>query len=114
MSGGNYQTTGQRQFPRDDFKRSPVLIFASTPGEYVNGMVDLSIALSYFELVAMSTGLGTCWLGLITRALKDYEPLKEIIGLPKSHSHFYPMVLGYPKFKYHRLPERKPAKIFWK
>lgn len=93
---------------------APCLVFASAPGLYENGMVDLSIALSYFELAAVSEGLGTCWLGLITQALKYSEPLKEAVGLPKSHSHFYPMVLGTPKFKYHRLPERKPAKIYWK
>jgi nitroreductase/NAD-dependent dihydropyrimidine dehydrogenase PreA subunit len=93
---------------------APCVVFASAPGIYENGMVDLSIALSYFELISVSAGLGTCWLGLITRALKFSEPLKEMVGPPKSHTHFYPMVLGYPKFKYHRLPERKPANINWK
>ena len=93
---------------------APCLIFASTPGTYDNGMVDLSIALSYLELAAVSAGLGTCWLGLITRALKYYAPLQQMIGLPEGHTNFYPMVLGYPKFKYHYLPERKPANIFWK
>jgi hypothetical protein len=29
------------------------------------------------------------------------------------YPHHYPMMLGYPKFKYHRLPERKPPKIAW-
>jgi nitroreductase/NAD-dependent dihydropyrimidine dehydrogenase PreA subunit len=94
---------------------APCLVFASTPDVYVNGMVDLSIALTYFELAAMSAGLGTCWLGLITRALRVYEPLKKAVGLPEGHAqNFYPMVLGYPKFKYYHLPERKPASIFWK
>ena len=94
---------------------APCIVFASTPDEYVNGMVDLSIALSYFELIAMAKGLSTCRLGLITRALKFYEPLKEVVGLPKGHGeNFYPMVLGYPKYKCHRLPNRNPAKIFWK
>ncbi|KJS31240.1 MAG: hypothetical protein VR64_12390 [Desulfatitalea sp. BRH_c12] len=93
---------------------APCLVVASAPGDYANGMVDLSIALSYFELMAAASGLGTCWLGLIARALKFSEPLKDAVGLPESHTHFYSMVLGYPKFKYHRLPERKPATIFWK
>jgi len=93
---------------------APCIVFASAPGAYENGMVDLSIALSYFELMAMSSGLGTCWLGLMAMALKDSDPLKEAAGLPKSHTHFYPMVVGYPKFKYHRLPERKPANVVWK
>lgn len=93
---------------------APCLIFASAPGRYANGMVDLSIALAYLELAAVSAGLGTCWLGLITSALRDSEPLQQTIGLPEYHSHSYAMVLGYPKFKYHYLPERKPAVIVWK
>ncbi|MCP4673259.1 MAG: hypothetical protein GY857_18365 [Desulfobacula sp.] len=93
---------------------APCVVITSAPGLYENGMVDLSIALSYFEFISISADLGTCWLGLIAQALKYSEPLKEAAGLPKSHSHFYPMALGYPKFKYHRLPERKPANIIWK
>ena len=27
---------------------------------------------------------------------------------------FYPMMIGYPTFKYHWLPERKAAAIHWK
>lgn len=95
-------------------QNAPCLVVASAPGNYDNGMVDLSIALSYFELMATASGLGTCWLGLITRALKYSEPLKALVGLPENHAHFYTMVLGYPKFKYYRLPERKPANVIWK
>ncbi|WP_054032227.1 nitroreductase family protein [Desulfatitalea tepidiphila] len=93
---------------------APCLLVASAPGYYDNGMVDLSIALSYLELMATAKGLGTLWLGLITRALKFFEPLKALVGLPENHTHFYAMVLGHPKFKYYRLPERKAANIIWK
>ncbi len=93
---------------------APCLVFASAPGQYPNGMVDLSLALSYFELAAVSKGMGTCWMGLIFQALKHSAPLQEAVGLSKSHTHFYPMILGYPKFKYHRVPERKAANISWK
>jgi len=27
---------------------------------------------------------------------------------------FHNMMLGYPKYRFHRLPERKSSKIFWK
>ena len=93
---------------------APCLVVASAPGFYDNGMVDLSIALSYLELIAVANGLGTLWLGLITRALTFSEPLQALVGLPEKHTHFYAMVLGYPKFKYYRLPERKAANIIWK
>lgn len=93
---------------------APCLVVASAPGNYDNGMVDVAIALSYFELMATANGLGTCWLGLITRALRFSKPLKALIGLPDGHAHYYAMILGYPKLKYYRLPERKPANIIWK
>ena len=92
---------------------APCLIFASAPKANPGGLVDVSIALSYLELIAVPAGLGTCWAGLIKRALHYSEPLQQKIGLPESHTHVYPMMVGYPKFAYHRLPERKSAKISW-
>ena len=95
-------------------REAPVLILASTPGDYRNGMVDLSIALSYLELLAVPMGLGTCWAGLVQLALVNWEPLRELVGLSKSTTNHYPMMLGYPKSKYHRLPERNTPKVTWK
>jgi ferredoxin len=69
---------------------------------------------SYPELAAPSMGLGTCWAGLLQGALLGWPPLQKAIGLPEDHSHHYPMMLGYPKAKYFRLPQRKPPKITWK
>ena len=93
---------------------APALIIASAPKEASNGMVDLTLALSYFELAAPALGIGTCWAGLLQGALLSDPSLKEALGLPESHPHHYPMMVGYPKAKYFRLPERKPPKITWK
>ncbi len=95
-------------------RSAPCLIFASAPKSNASGTVDLSIALSYLELVAVPAGLGTCWAGLVTRALQFSEPLIKLVGLPDSHTHFYAMMIGSPTFRYHRMPERKPARISWK
>jgi len=93
---------------------APSLIVASAPQENPSGLVDVSIALSYLELLAMPMGLGTCWAGLVRRALATWKPLQETIGLPDGHVHYYLMTLGYPKFEYHRLPERKEPVIKWR
>ena len=84
------------------------------PGDNNNGMVDLTLALSYLELAAPALGLGTCWAGLLQGAMLYWKPLKEVVGLPDGHTHHYPMMLGYPKMKYFRLPERKLPHIQWK
>lgn len=95
-------------------RNAPALIVASASGKAVNGMVDLTIALSYLELFAPAIGLGTCWAGLLQRALLSSTSLKEIIGIPAGHHYHYPMLAGYPAAKYHRLPARKPPKITFK
>ena len=77
-------------------------------------MVDVPLALSYFELAAPKLGLGTCWAGLVYRAMKESSEVREAMGLPEGHPHYYPMMIGYPKPKYSRVPERNAPKITWK
>jgi nitroreductase/NAD-dependent dihydropyrimidine dehydrogenase PreA subunit len=93
---------------------APAMLVASAPKEDRNGTVNLTLALSYLELAAPSMGLGACWAGLMQGALLGWPPLQKAIGLPEDHSHYYPIMLGYPKAKYFRLPQRKPPKITWK
>jgi nitroreductase/NAD-dependent dihydropyrimidine dehydrogenase PreA subunit len=96
-------------------RNAPILVVASAPREAANGLVDITLALCYLDLLAPTIGLGTCWAGLLQGALLSSPSLREIVGIPAQHSHHYPMMLGYPKIKrYFRLPERKPPKISFK
>jgi len=92
---------------------APCLVIAMAPKEAANGMVDLALALSYLELAAPTLGLGTCWAGLLQGALLSHPPLKGKVGIPAGYPHHYPMMIGYAKPTYHRLPLRKPAKVKW-
>ena len=92
-------------------RNAPALLIASAPVEATNGMVDLTIALSYLDVLAPVMGLGTCWAGLLQRAILYSPAFKESLGVPAAHPYHYPMMLGYPKVKFYRLPERKPPKI---
>lgn len=92
-------------------RKAPALVVAKAH-ELV--ATDPTLALSYFDLAATSMGLGTCWAGLLKAALVEYPPAREALGLKDDASLFYyPVMLGYPKFKYHLLPKRNPAKIKW-
>jgi nitroreductase/NAD-dependent dihydropyrimidine dehydrogenase PreA subunit len=90
---------------------APVLIVASARKEAAFGLIDVTIALSYLDLLAPTMGLGTCWAGLFQGALLASPSLREKTGIPSNHSHHYPMMLGYPAIRHHRLPPRKPPKI---
>jgi nitroreductase/NAD-dependent dihydropyrimidine dehydrogenase PreA subunit len=93
---------------------APALVVASAPREVATGLVDLTLSLSYLELAAQTLGLGTCWAGLVCGAMQASAAVREAIGLPEGHTHHYPMMVGYSKTKYARLPERNAPKITWK
>jgi nitroreductase len=93
---------------------APALVLASAPKEAGTGMVDLTLALSYFELAAPKLGLGTCWAGIVYGGIRASEAVREAVGLPEGHPHCYPMMVGYARPKYFRVPERNAPKITWK
>jgi nitroreductase/Pyruvate/2-oxoacid:ferredoxin oxidoreductase delta subunit len=71
------------------------------------------IALSHLELIAHSFGLGTCWAGFASNALKQCKPAKELIGLPDNCDIYGIMLLGMPRFLYNKIPPRQAAKVTW-
>jgi len=93
---------------------APALIVASAPKQANTGMVDVSLALAYLDLAAQKIGLGTCWAGVVEAALQGSAEVRKSVGLPAGHPYHFPMMVGYPKRKYSRLPERKAPKISWK
>jgi len=77
------------------------------------GAEDGALALSYLELFAPTLGLGACWGGYLYTAANNYPPLFEALGLPSDHRAYGAVMVGYPKFKYHRLPLRKRPRVTW-
>jgi len=68
---------------------------------------DSLIALSYFELLANSHGLGTVWDGLAKWALTAIAPeAGAMLGIPEDHHIGYMMAFGVPAVKYHRTVQR--------
>jgi nitroreductase/NAD-dependent dihydropyrimidine dehydrogenase PreA subunit len=92
---------------------APALIIAIAPKEAMNGMVDLTLALSYLDLFASVLDLGTCWAGLLQGAMLSDPAVKAAVGVPESYPHHYPIMVGYPEFGFYRLPERKTPKIIF-
>jgi nitroreductase/NAD-dependent dihydropyrimidine dehydrogenase PreA subunit len=90
---------------------APALLVAMAPQEAANGLVDLTLALCYLDLLAPVMGLGTCWAGLLQGGILAMPSLKAKVGIPETYSHHYPIMLGYTDLEYFRLPERKRPKI---
>jgi nitroreductase/Pyruvate/2-oxoacid:ferredoxin oxidoreductase delta subunit len=90
-------------------RKAPVVIIAKAGDAALCGLQDVDIALSHFEISALSHGLGTCWAGSLYFAMQDYAPLREALEITESS--YYAMLLGYPKFSFKRRPKRKKAKV---
>jgi nitroreductase/NAD-dependent dihydropyrimidine dehydrogenase PreA subunit len=73
-----------------------------------------SSALAYFNLAAISLGLGCCWSGFFAAATMFSPPIKEAIALPEGCQIYGSLLVGYPKYKYNRIPRRNPARIAWR
>ena len=77
------------------------------------GSEDGALALSHLDLFAAAAGLGTCWGGYLYTAANNYPPLFAAMGLPPEHRVYGAMMVGYPKFKYRRIPKRNPPRVVW-
>ena len=93
---------------------APVLIVAHAPKEDMMAQTSCTIALTYLELAATGMELGGCWAGYFNAACNSFPPMKEALGLPVGHECFGAMMVGYPKFRYQRMPERKTPSITWR
>ncbi len=95
-------------------RNAPVLIIAYAEKDDRTAPATCTIALTYLELAATSMGLGCCWAGYFNAAATTFPPMIEALALPQGHQSFGAMMVGYPQFKYQRLPSRKTPKITWR
>lgn len=95
-------------------RNAPIVLLGMVNKEARNGLVDTTIALSYLDLVAPKYGLGTCWAGLLQGAMLYWPPVKEAMGVTAEHPFHYPMMIGYNKLGYYRMPERREPLIHWR
>jgi nitroreductase/NAD-dependent dihydropyrimidine dehydrogenase PreA subunit len=93
---------------------APHLLIACAPADYAWSAVDCAIALTYLELALPSFGLGGCWGGILTNAARQWPPVQETLRVPSGLGVFGAMLIGYPRYRYGRLPERNPARIVWR
>ena len=93
---------------------APHLIAVHSPADLPFVEADCVIALSYLELYAYAKGLGTCWAGYLTAAANFHEPLAQALGLPRGHKCFGAVMLGYPQYKYTRIPKRNAPVVTWR
>jgi nitroreductase/ferredoxin len=95
-------------------RNAPHLIIAHVDQAWRYGVEDTALALSYMELLAPALGLGATWSGYFYTAYNAYPPLAQAVPVPEGRKVLGAMMIGRPKFKYYRLPNRNPPMVEWR
>lgn len=93
---------------------APHVIMAYAAEDIPTAPSACTIALTYLELAAYSTGLGACWAGYFNLAAMFYPPMKKALELPQGCQSYGAMMIGYPKYRYKRIPLRNRPEITWR
>jgi len=93
---------------------APHLVIAYALKDDATAPAAATIALAYFELAALSFGLGTCWGGYLNMALNTYEPARAALGISKRCVFHGALMAGFPEFQHRRIPLRNDPHIKWK
>ncbi len=100
---------------KDSFLReAPHIIIAHASNGDNTAATSCSIAMTYLELAAFSHGLASCWDGYILTAFNHWAPLRNTLDLPQGHTIYEVLLIGYPQYKFYRLPLRNKPKITWR
>jgi len=79
----------------------------------LNPAEDCSLAAAYMELAAHAHGVGACWAGFLMEAAEGYHPIREMLRVPEGHGIYAALMLGYPKYRYQRIPRRRDVEVTW-
>ncbi|HUK37738.1 MAG TPA: nitroreductase family protein [Methanomicrobiales archaeon] len=93
---------------------APHLLVPHVPDGNPVTRFDAIIALTHIDIAAPAFGVGTCWAGFVAMALEAYPPAREALALPEGRVPAYAMMLGYPRYRAHRIPERRPLRVTWR
>ena len=95
------------------YRNAPAFIVVAVHKNAPCKLEDPLIALTWFELLANSMGLGCCWCGFAQRAFGKFKSLRKMLELDKDYQVGSVILFGYPAVKYHReiLPEKCETKI---
>ena len=96
-------------------RHAPMLVFASVRRLNITGASNADQCWAYAELYAPLLGLGTTIAGFVqTCGLTGYKPLLDEVGIPPKHKIVGTLMVGYPRVKYQRMPERQHLKYEFK
>lgn len=92
---------------------APHVVVAVVPKNYM-WPEDGSVALTYLELAAHALGVGACWGGFLTVAIRNFGGLRDYLGISSEEQICGAQMLGYPLIRpIRQYPTRDLQNISW-
>lgn len=95
------------------FYNAPAAMIFHTSAKELTPKDDCVISATTVGLLARTFGLETTFIGMFEWAANAHAPLHEALKLPEGHKVFSVLAVGYPKFTYQRVVDRKPVPVRW-
>jgi nitroreductase/NAD-dependent dihydropyrimidine dehydrogenase PreA subunit len=95
------------------FRNAPTVVVVHGERENMLGAANSALAIRNMELLAITMGLGTCWVGFLPAAARRERKIEQYLELPRNRAVYGALLIGYPKHKYeHKIP-RKARDVRW-
>ncbi len=95
------------------FRGAPVVILLHAPGGILSSIDNCLYAMFHMVMMAEALGLGTCLNRRFLIATDRVPEIPKELGIPAGNQIFGCVTVGFPKYKFQKLPSRKPAKVKW-
>ncbi len=109
---GNFQKLWEEKKIDVLFRNAPHILIVSNPKSGTLPVVDATITLTYFDLLANSQGIATLWDGFATTVVDEVAPaLQAQFGIPEDHEVVMVLAFGKPGVKYARAIQNETPNI---
>ena len=96
------------------FRGAPHLVLAVTPTDNTWGTIDAAVALTYLELAGLPHGIGACWAGYVSTAIRMHKPLRDMLGLAEHETVSGGQMLGFIALRPAASAPRRPLAVDWR
>jgi nitroreductase/NAD-dependent dihydropyrimidine dehydrogenase PreA subunit len=95
------------------FRNAPVVIVIHGLRTNLLARANCWIAARNMEIMAKTTGLGTCLVGFLSIAAHFAKEIGKYLEIPDSHNIYSAIMVGYPKHEYKKTTPRKERQVRW-
>jgi nitroreductase/NAD-dependent dihydropyrimidine dehydrogenase PreA subunit len=93
------------------FRGAPALLFAHAPKDNYMSVIDCTIALAFFDILAPVFNIGSCWAGYIMNLINIDKNLEKALEIKDGSAVYGALLLGYSAIHYSSIPTRHSLDI---